>query len=169
MPELVRRYHELHEVGLEVLAINLANDDRKKDIRRFADQFRLPFPVLLDASGKVQRRYALVGVPMTVFVDTAGVVAEVLAGPMTPRRARARPQNDSAASVAPLAGGRRSLSRSRLQSLGAVSATKSRRCRSGTKAGSRWIQPGHAPASSASRVRATALSGRPRSTAIRAR
>jgi peroxiredoxin len=84
MPELVRRYQELHPAGLEVLAINLTRDDRKKDIRRFAGRFRLPFPVLLDARGKVRRRYALVGVPTTVFVDTAGVVAEVCTGPLTP-------------------------------------------------------------------------------------
>ena len=84
MPEIVRRYQELHSEGLEVLAVNLTNDERRKDIRRFAEEFRLPFPVLLDTKGKVRRRYGLVGVPMTVFVDTAGVVAEVYTRPMTP-------------------------------------------------------------------------------------
>jgi len=84
MPELVRRYQEQHQLGLEVLAINLTRDDRKSDIRRFVDRFGLPFPVLLDVRGKVGRRYALVGVPMTVFVDTAGVVTGVCAGPLTP-------------------------------------------------------------------------------------
>jgi hypothetical protein len=48
------------------------------------DELRLPFPVLLDAKGKVRRRYGLLVVPMTVFVDMAGVVAEIHAGPMTP-------------------------------------------------------------------------------------
>jgi peroxiredoxin len=84
MPEIVRRYQELHAAGLEVLAINLTNDEKKKDIRRFAEEFRLPFPVLLDTRGKVRRRYGLVGVPMTVFVDTAGVVAAIYTRPMTP-------------------------------------------------------------------------------------
>ena len=84
MPEIVRRYQELHSEGLEVLAINLTNEERRKDIRRFAEEFRLPFPVLLDTKGKVRRRYGLVGVPMTVFVDTAGVVAAVYTRPMTP-------------------------------------------------------------------------------------
>ena len=44
----------------------------------------MPFPVLLDTRGKVRRRYGLVGVPRTVFVDTAGVVVEVYNRPMTP-------------------------------------------------------------------------------------
>lgn len=84
MPEIVLRYQRLHRAGLEVLAINLTDQERKRDIRRFASEFRLPFPVLLDVKGKVRRRYELLGVPMTVFVDTVGVVAAVHAGPMTP-------------------------------------------------------------------------------------
>jgi peroxiredoxin len=83
MPRIVRRYRELHQAGLEVLAINLTDDEKKKDIQHFVDEFRLPFPVLLDVKGKVRRRYHLLGVPMTVFVDTAGTVAGVHVGPMT--------------------------------------------------------------------------------------
>ncbi len=83
MPEIVLRYQRLHQEGLEVLAINLTDQERKKDIQRFVGELRLPFPVLLDVNGKVRRRYRLTGVPMTVFVDTAGVVAGVHTGPMT--------------------------------------------------------------------------------------
>ena len=83
MPEIVLRYEWLHQAGLEVLAINLTDQERRKDIQRFVGEFRLPFPVLLDVKGKVRRRYDLLGVPMTVFVDTVGVVAAVHTGPMT--------------------------------------------------------------------------------------
>ena len=83
MREIVRRYRELHPAGLEVLAINLTDQERKGDIRHFAAELGLPFPILLDGKGKVRRRYGLLGVPMTVFVDSAGVVAGVYTGPMT--------------------------------------------------------------------------------------
>lgn len=83
MPEIVLRYEHLHQAGLEVVAINLTDQERRKDIERFAGEFRLPFPVLLDVKGKVRRGYDLLGVPMTVFVDTAGIVAAVHTGPMT--------------------------------------------------------------------------------------
>jgi len=56
---------------------------RVYDIRRFVDEFRLPFPVALDERGKVRRRYGLIGVPSTVFVDSSGVVRAVHSGPMT--------------------------------------------------------------------------------------
>ncbi|HYU01900.1 MAG TPA: redoxin family protein [Gemmatimonadales bacterium] len=52
-------------------------------MRRFVDEFRLPFPVALDERGKVRRRYGLIGVPSTVFVDSSGVVRAVHSGPMT--------------------------------------------------------------------------------------
>jgi peroxiredoxin len=83
MPEIILAYRRLHEAGLEVLAINLTDQERKKDIRRFADEFQLPFPVALDAQGKVRRRYGLITVPTTVFVDSAGIVRAVHPGPMT--------------------------------------------------------------------------------------
>jgi peroxiredoxin len=83
MPEIILAYRILHDAGLEVLAINLTDQERKKDIRHFADEFQLPFPVALDARGEVRRRYGLIGVPMTVFVDSTGIVRAVHPGPMT--------------------------------------------------------------------------------------
>lgn len=84
MPELVLRYQQLHEAGLEVLAINLTDQERKKDIQRFVGELQLPFPILLDTKGKVRRRYGLRGVPTTIFVDTVGIVAAVHSGPLSP-------------------------------------------------------------------------------------
>ena len=43
----------------------------------------MPFPVLLDQRGKVRKRYALRGVPTTVFIDAQGVVRLVNPGPIT--------------------------------------------------------------------------------------
>ena len=83
MPEIILAYEKAHEAGLEVVAINLTDQERKNDIRRFVDEFRLPFPVALDERGKGRRRCGLIGVPSTVFVDSSGVVRAVHSGPMT--------------------------------------------------------------------------------------
>ena len=83
MPEIILTYRKAHESGLEVVAFNLTDQERKNDIRRFVDELRLPFPVALDDRGKVRRRYGLIGVPSTVFVDSSGVVRAVHSGPMT--------------------------------------------------------------------------------------
>jgi peroxiredoxin len=83
MPGIILAYRKLHEAGLDVLAINLTDQERKKNIRRFADELQLPFPVVLDVRGNVRRLYGLIGVPLTVFVDSAGIVRAVHPGPMT--------------------------------------------------------------------------------------
>ena len=50
---------------------------------RFADEFHMPFPVLLDQKGKVRKSYALRGVPTSVFIDIHGIVRLINPGPIT--------------------------------------------------------------------------------------
>src|SRR5437660_891339 len=71
------------ETGFEVLAINLTDQERMKDVRKFAAEFQLPFPVLLDGKGRVRKLYAMVGVPTSVFIGSDGVVRLVNPGPIT--------------------------------------------------------------------------------------
>jgi len=64
-----------------VVAINLTDQERMRDVRTFVHELGLPFPVLLDEKGKVRRVYALRGVPTSVFIDTLGVVRLVNIAP----------------------------------------------------------------------------------------
>ncbi len=82
LPDIIAAYHAHHAAGLEVLAINLTDQERMKDVRKFVDELPLPFPVLLDEKGKVRKRYGLHGVPTSVFVDAQGVVRLVNPGPI---------------------------------------------------------------------------------------
>jgi thiol-disulfide isomerase/thioredoxin len=83
MPAIVAAYQAHKETGFEVLAINLTDQERMKDIRTFAAEFQLPFPVLLDGKGRVRKLYAMVGVPTSVFIGSDGVVRLVNPGPIT--------------------------------------------------------------------------------------
>jgi peroxiredoxin len=83
MPALVAAFDEHRGHGFEILAVNLRDQEREKEVRAFVTEFRLPFPVLLDKRGKVRKRYDLIAVPTTVFVDSAGVVRVVHPGPLT--------------------------------------------------------------------------------------
>jgi len=82
MSDIIAAYNAHHAAGLEVLAINLTDQERMKDVRKFVEAFHMPFPVLLDEKGKVRKRYALHGVPTSVFVDAQGVVRLVNPGPI---------------------------------------------------------------------------------------
>ena len=89
MPDLVSAFQAHQSQGLHVLAINLTDQERRKDVSRFVDDLAMPFPVLLDENGRVRERFELVAVPTTVFVDSTGVIRRVHSGPIS-REALAR-------------------------------------------------------------------------------
>lgn len=83
MSDIIAAYRGHQDQGLAVLAINLTDQERLQDVRKFVAELGMPFPVLLDERGKIRRRYALRGVPTSVFVDAKGVVRLVNPGPIT--------------------------------------------------------------------------------------
>ena len=84
MPLIVAAYEAHRGAGLEVLAVNLRDqEERGRDVERFAAQFQLPFPVLLDRRGRIRQRYEFAAVPTSVFIDAGGTVRVVHAGPIT--------------------------------------------------------------------------------------
>jgi|SRR5574338_111952 cytochrome c biogenesis protein CcmG/thiol:disulfide interchange protein DsbE len=83
MPELATRFRQRHEEGLVVLAVN-ADGEKEKKIRQFATGLSLPFPVLLDPRIRTAMAYGVIQLPVTVFVDSAGVIRRVHAGPIPP-------------------------------------------------------------------------------------
>lgn len=83
MPELAAAWQARRTSGLEVLAVNLTDQERLKDVEAFVAEFALPFPVLLDKRGRVREGYGLAALPATYFVDSLGVVRGVHAGPLT--------------------------------------------------------------------------------------
>src|SRR6266487_5786697 len=83
MSDIIVAYDAHHTAGLEVVAINLTDQERMKDVRTFVHELRLPFPVLLDEKGKVRKTYRLRGVPTSVFIEPLGVARLVNIGPIT--------------------------------------------------------------------------------------
>lgn len=83
MPRIVAAFDHYREAGLQVLAVNLTDQESLGDVRKFVDVYHVPFPVALDRKGKVRQRYALRGVPTSVFIDGQGLVRAVHTGPVT--------------------------------------------------------------------------------------
>ncbi|HEX4627976.1 MAG TPA: TlpA disulfide reductase family protein [Gemmatimonadales bacterium] len=83
MADIISAYNAHKGQGLEVLAINLTDQERIRDVRQFVAELELPFPVLLDQKGKVRKSYALRGLPTSVFIDAQGLVRFVNPGPIT--------------------------------------------------------------------------------------
>jgi thiol-disulfide isomerase/thioredoxin len=83
MHDIIAAYNAHKDQGLTVLAIDLTDQEHRKDVQKFVNELAMPFPVLLDEKGKTRQRYALRGVPTSVFIDVQGVVRLVNPGPIT--------------------------------------------------------------------------------------
>jgi len=82
MPDLINAWRA-NAGAMEILAVNLTDQEKRKDVTRFVTELEIPFPVLLDDRGKVRELYSLVLLPTTVFVDSGGMVRTVHSGPLT--------------------------------------------------------------------------------------
>lgn len=83
MHDIATAYESHTSEGLAVLAINMTDQERMKNVRQFATDLHIPFPILLDEKGELRERYALIGLPTSVFIDRSGVVRMVQRGPIS--------------------------------------------------------------------------------------
>ena len=84
MPAIQAAWERHHADDLQVLAIDFRESDVAAQ-RRFLQEVGAKFPSVLDPDGKIADAYGVsVGLPASVFIDRAGVVAFVQIGPMTP-------------------------------------------------------------------------------------
>lgn len=89
-PELVHAYQKYHAGGLEVVAVNQRDQELTTTaVQEFVTEFSVPFTVVLDLRGRSRRAYRLIGLPTTVFIDTAGVIRRVVSGPISREQLRA--------------------------------------------------------------------------------
>jgi thiol-disulfide isomerase/thioredoxin len=81
MPELERAYKVYADDELVILAVNLTEQDALEDVQTFVDEFQITFPVLLDEESYVaQDLYRLMGLPMSVFVNSHGTINRIHMG-----------------------------------------------------------------------------------------
>jgi peroxiredoxin len=91
MPALERVYQEYRFAGLEVLAVNAANQDTVDAATGFVRDNGLHFPILFDRDGRVSAIYQVRSLPSTFFIDRHGVIREVvIGGPMAESLLRIR-------------------------------------------------------------------------------
>ncbi|MCC6656581.1 MAG: TlpA family protein disulfide reductase [Rhodocyclaceae bacterium] len=68
--EVVYQRHK--DKGLEVYAVNAGQD--KPAVAAFIKRLGVTYPVLLDEQSAIAKRYGVMGLPTTYFVDAKGVV-----------------------------------------------------------------------------------------------
>ena len=75
-------YRKYRDQGLVILAINVRQD--RETARKFIAKLNISYDVLLDLEGEVARRYGVLGLPTTFFVDREGILRKRILGESTP-------------------------------------------------------------------------------------
>ena len=78
MPFIQQIYNEWSGKGLVVLAINIG--ESSSQVVEFMQSQGLSLPVLLDQKAEVARKYSIMAIPTTFFIDGDGIVQEKIIG-----------------------------------------------------------------------------------------
>jgi len=78
MPAMQASYDKLRDKGFVVLAVNELEDETK--VREHIRTYGHTFPVLLDQDNRVANMYGVYGLPVSVFIDEAGIVRAYIKG-----------------------------------------------------------------------------------------
>jgi peroxiredoxin len=76
--DLAERYRDR---GLEVVGVSV-QETSADDVAEYADRYDLDYTIGFDGSGHVFREYKIYALPTQFFVDTNGVIAQVVNGPV---------------------------------------------------------------------------------------
>lgn len=71
-------HQRLQHRDLRLLAVNVGQD--RETAERFVHRLELSYPALLDPESAVARRYGVIGLPTTVFIDRGGRVRGKILG-----------------------------------------------------------------------------------------
>ena len=77
MPDMEKLHQSDPDVA--VLAVNIDSD---KDIKGFMDKLNLTFPTVLDVKGDINKKYNVVSIPTSFFINEEGVIKKKVVGIM---------------------------------------------------------------------------------------
>ncbi|MBU0904289.1 MAG: thiol-disulfide oxidoreductase ResA [Firmicutes bacterium] len=81
MPAMNKQYAEYKDKGVQILAINIAQSNF--EVQKFANQYGLDFPVVLDRTKSVMHTYNVDPLPTTILVNPEGKIERIITGEMT--------------------------------------------------------------------------------------
>jgi cytochrome c biogenesis protein CcmG/thiol:disulfide interchange protein DsbE len=91
MPAIQKLYDEYRDQGFVVLAVNMTYQDNASNVLPFTQDNNLTFPILLEQTGAVAKKYELRSLPTSFFIDKEGIIREVvIGGPMSEALLRTR-------------------------------------------------------------------------------
>ncbi|EIJ78728.1 Thiol-disulfide oxidoreductase resA [Bacillus methanolicus PB1] len=81
MPYINNQYEKFKKQGVQVLAVNVGESDFA--VKKFAEKYKLDFPIVIDESGDVQTAFRINPLPATFLIDKEGKVIKYHKGELT--------------------------------------------------------------------------------------
>ncbi len=75
---------ELHENHPELIVLLIDSKESKEVVQKFADEFGITHPILLDHDGAVSKLYQVFAIPTELFIDKDGVIRAKIIESVTP-------------------------------------------------------------------------------------
>ena len=79
LPSMQKIYEELSSDGVEVIAISI-DRNKKKRVEKYIKKYNLTFPILLDPSQKVRKDYFILGLPTSYLIGGDGKLKGFISG-----------------------------------------------------------------------------------------
>lgn len=84
MPDMQKFYYNYKKRNIIVVGLNLTDSESNLDqIKNFANQYKISFPILLDTKGEIRKLYKIITIPTTYIIDSNGIIVETVIGPMS--------------------------------------------------------------------------------------
>ncbi len=81
IPDLQKSYDENKDKGLIILGVNIKENGTK--VSKFAKDYKMTYPILLDIDGTISDAYHVFGIPMSFFIDREGIIKDSFIGMLT--------------------------------------------------------------------------------------
>lgn len=80
-PLMEKQYQVYKDQGVQILAVNIAQSDY--EVRNFAEQRELTFPIVIDKNKSVMEAYNIIPLPTTLLVNPEGKIVKIITGAMS--------------------------------------------------------------------------------------
>jgi peroxiredoxin len=81
MPYINNQYLQYKEQGVQVLSVNVGESDLA--VKKFADRYKLEFPIVIDKDSQVMHAFSVNPLPVTFLIDKDGKVVKTHTGELT--------------------------------------------------------------------------------------
>jgi len=85
MPDLQKVYLQFQGRGLVVIGINRTDQENYSEVPDFIQANEITFPVLLDPTGEIAKKYNVSALPTTFFIQPDGIINKVIIGGPLPQ------------------------------------------------------------------------------------